>query len=282
MALSLVSRCSPNRATGRYRISPGSGLPTMAGPSPWAITKRQRTRFCMSSTPTTGEAQKQRRQSEQTFGAGLMRLRKQLRSPRATSLGTVTGNNADSCIRSAAGKASPSRRAVSALRIQGIGLNRREADAYGDSNSSRLPGQGTAARQQRSSVPARPLRVPQPWLDAAPKWAVLGLLDVKSRIGGQGIHGHPPRAVSTTVSHRDLSFPWLRVQDVSIAARSVVGSWLTGAVPLTGTGSQGLDDHHPALAADRAEVRHGLLFNGSPSAPMRARPQRVQRGSRRP
>jgi hypothetical protein len=91
----------------------------------------------------------------------------------------LTGNNADSCIRSAAGKASPSRRAVSALRIQGIGLNRREADAYGDSIPGRPPGEGTAARARRYAVPARPPGLPERWLDAAPKWAIRGLLDVK-------------------------------------------------------------------------------------------------------
>src|SRR3954470_6038895 len=87
--------------------------------------------------------------------------------------------NADSCIRSAAGKVWPSRRAVSALRIQGIGLNRRQADAYGDSISCRPPGEGNAARLRRYPVSARPPSLPEPWRDPAPKWAVLGLLDAK-------------------------------------------------------------------------------------------------------
>ena len=91
----------------------------------------------------------------------------------------TTKHNADSCIRSAAGKASPSRRAVSALRIQGIGLNRRQADAYGDSILGRPPGEDTAARRQRYSVPVRPSSVPEPGLGPTSKWAAVGRLDAK-------------------------------------------------------------------------------------------------------
>ena len=56
----------------------------MARRSPWAITKRRRTRFCTSLTLLyRRRLRKQRRQSERTFGASLLRLRKQRRLKRS-------------------------------------------------------------------------------------------------------------------------------------------------------------------------------------------------------
>ena len=135
-----------------------------------------------------------------------LRLSRERDAPGGLSVDCIS-DNADSCIRSAAGKASPSRRAVSALRIQGIGLNRREAAAYGDSISCRPP----ARALPRGSSGLRSLRgrsvCHSRGSTAAPKWARPRASGREIAIGGQGIHGHPPRAVSTTVSHQRSLLP---------------------------------------------------------------------------
>jgi hypothetical protein len=117
----------------------------------------------------------------------------------------LTGNNAEACIRSAVGRGSRSRRAVSALRIQGIGLNRAQAGDYGDSIARFPAGEGVVGRAQ--------------WFD---RWKAglcavagarfkpsLGFLQACGHeilLAEQGIHGHPPRAVLTMLSHQVAPF----------------------------------------------------------------------------
>jgi hypothetical protein len=138
----------------------------------------------------------------------------------------VVSDNAEDCIRSAANRAWPSRRASPALRIQFVGLNRRFDSAMGI--ESRLdPRRGVPGGQSRPSImskhrgegtamaPGPPLacRSPGPAGRIPP--------------GMRGIHGHLSRWSRSRRSEGD-SLLTRSVQDVSIVALSAAGPCLTG------------------------------------------------------
>ena len=166
------------------------------------------------------------------------------------------------------------RRAVAALRIQPIGRNRGQASAYGDSIEGRPLGEGPAARKSRHSAVAGQARVTPATPDRAPWRSIPGVQDerpgsrdgespVTLRMGGLGDGDSSSR-----------SLPALKAQDVSMPARSGVGSRSTP--PLRWTGAAGKvstmtirPSRRRGRRGPRAVLRRPLSARGP------ARPRRV-------